>query len=209
MQMKLKKILVDITWLGAAVLLLISAIASMLNNSSRGIVDMPDWVCILILVSGVLRALQFLLTRDASYSQKAFFNKAVFALILGVMLLMKNFFASEALRTIVAVFTLFDGIMVLNAAWESRKEKNPLLKWLWLVGGVEALLGVFCMTKDMMNDTRFGFAIGLCLLAEALSVGFCWAASSFGPRMPGKPGTVRVTKSPEAASVPEESAPEA
>ncbi len=173
MKSNMKKTLLHICWLGAAVLLAAAGIGCLVNSSD--VMNMlADWIGILMVLSGLAQLGVVWLMRNTIFSDRAFLTKAVVTVIVGVFVICKSFIAGEVLRVLVSMMILVDGVSVLGAALAMRVDRIPGRGWLWLIGTIEALLGVAGFLRPEILNLAIGILIGVSLIYEALTLVYTW-----------------------------------
>ena len=72
---------------------------------------------------------------------------------------------------------LVDGISVIGAAMDMNRDRIPGRAWLWIIGLLEALLGVAGFLKPEILSITLGILLGISLIYEGLVLGYtCFMA---------------------------------
>lgn len=173
MKSNVTKALLHVCWLGAAVLLAAAGIGCMVNSGD--VMNMlAGWIGVLMTLSGLAQLGVVWLMRNTIFSDRAFLTKAIVTVIVGLFVICKSFIAGEVLRVLVSMMILVDGVSVLGAALAMKADRIAGRGWLWLIGVVEALLGVAGFLRPEILNIAIGVLIGVSLIYEALTLVYTW-----------------------------------
>ena len=174
--MKKNGTLLMIVWLLSAILLVAAGVGCMVNSADITSI-LADWMGIVLIISGVLQLLVNYLLRDTIFGMRGFLTKAVVTVIVGVVILCKSFIAGEVIRVLISTMILVDGISVIGAAMDMNRDRIPGRAWLWIIGLLEALLGVAGFLKPEILSITLGILLGISLIYEGLVLGYtCFMA---------------------------------
>lgn len=164
-----KRMTMAVLWSLAAALLVVSGIGCMLNSNE--IMDiMADWVGVLVVLSGVLQLGVAWLMRNTIFGNRSFLTKGVVAVVVGIFIMCKSFIAGEVLRVLISMMVLVDGISLLGAALDMRQDRIAGRAWLWVIGILEAFIGIAGFLKPEILNIAVGVIIGISLIYEGLSL---------------------------------------
>lgn len=167
MSFKSKRILLTILW-GLSAALLVAAGFGCLFNSNEIMDLMADWIGVVVVLSGLLQLSIAWLMRTTIFGDRGFLTKGVVAIVVGVFIMCKSFIAGEVLRVLISMMVLVDGISLLGAALAMRQDHIPGRIWLWIIGILEAALGIAGFLKPEVLNIAVGVVIGLSLIYEGL-----------------------------------------
>ena len=174
--MKKKGTLLMVVWILAAALLVAAGIGCLVNSADITSI-LADWMGIVLIVSGVLQLVVNYLLRDTIFGLRSFLTKAVVTVIVGVVILCQSFIAGEVIRVLISVMILVDGISVIGAALDMNRDRIPGRGWLWIIGLIEALLGLSGFLKPEILSITLGILLGVSLIYEGLVLGYtCFMA---------------------------------
>ena len=174
--MKKNGTLLMVVWLLSAILLVAAGVGCMVNSADITSI-LADWMGIVLIISGVLQLLVNYLLRDTIFGMRGFLTKAVVTVIVGVVILCNSFIAGEVIRVLISTMILVDGISVIGAAMEMNRDRIPGRAWLWIIGLLEAILGVAGFLKPDILSITLGILLGLSLIYEGLVLGYtCFIA---------------------------------
>lgn len=169
----MKKHIVSVLWLCAAVLLAAAGLGCMLNPGDV-MSMMADWVGWVMTISGLLQLGVVWLMRQTVFGDRSFFVKAVVSIIVGVFIMCKSFIAGEVLRVLISMMVLVDAVSLLGAAWAMNTPRIRGRGWLWLIGLVELALGVCGFLKPEILNVAVSTIMGISLIYEGLSLTYTW-----------------------------------
>ena len=168
MDKKSKHIGLIVLWSVAAALLVVAGIGCMVNSGE--IMDiMADWIGVLVVLSGLFQLGVAWIMRRTIFGNRSFLTKGVIAVVVGIFIMCKSFIAGEVLRVLISMMVLVDGIGLLGAALDMRQDRIPGRAWLWVIGILEALIGVAGFLKPEILSITVGVIIGVSLVYEGLS----------------------------------------
>lgn len=169
----MKKHIVSVLWLCAAVLLAAAGLGCMLNPGDV-MSMMADWVGWVMTISGLLQLGVVRLMRQTVFGDRSFFVKAVVSIIVDVFIMCKSFIAGEVLRVLISMMVLVDAVSLLGAAWAMNTPRIRGRGWLWLIGLVELTLGVCGFLKPEILNVAVSTIMGISLIYEGLSLTYTW-----------------------------------
>ncbi len=169
MNKKNNHIALIVLWSLAAALLVVSGIGCMVNSGE--IMDiMADWIGILVVLSGLLQLGVSWIMRRTIFGNRSFLTKGVVAVVVGIFIMCKSFIAGEVLRVLISMMVLVDGIGLLGSALDMRQDRIPGRAWLWVIGILEAFIGIAGFLKPEILSITVGVIIGVSLVYEGLSL---------------------------------------
>lgn len=171
MTKKMRMIIIQTLWLGAAALLTAAGLGTLIFGQGAA---PAVWAGVMILLSGGLQCgLSQLMHRNV-FGDRSFMSKGLLAVAVGAALLFRGIINQEVLRVVVSMMTLMCGVHLFTAALAMRTDRISGRWALLAIAAVEIILGAAGFLRVEILGVLAAPITGISLLYEGLAIGYTW-----------------------------------